>query len=178
LAAKLHRAAFMHFKQAVSAYMSTDVTTVTTDAMLAHVGRLLEGPRFSAVPVVTPDGKLAGVITRTELLHAGRIEPGERPGMFELVLPELKVAAYLSSSSPVCAPTATLQQAARLMVASRYHRLTVVDDGRVVGMISTQRLVAAVRDARLTDVTGVVMMQDGRVTGMASGLDIAKVVAA
>lgn len=139
----------MTFKQPVSAYMSTDVTTVTTDAMLTRVGRLLEGPRFSAVPVVTPEGKFAGVITRTELLHAGRVVPAQRAGAFELVLPEMRVSAYLSTTSPVCSSTTTLQQAARLMVSNRYHRLIVVDDDRVVGIISTQRLVAAVRDARL-----------------------------
>lgn len=140
----------MAFNQAVSALMATDVATVSTDAMLPEVARLLEVRRPSAVPVVTSDGRFAGVITRSELLHAGRVAAGARRGGLELVLPEMKVASYLSSTPQVCAPSTSLRDAARIMVDARVHRLIVLDDDRVTGIISTQHLVQAVRDARLT----------------------------
>ncbi len=140
----------MAFTQAVSAHMATDVITVSTEAMLPEVARLLEVRRPSAVPVVNADGRFAGVITRSELLHAGRVERGARRGGLELVLPEMKVESYLSKPPQVCSPSTPLRDAARMMVDARVHRLIVLDDDRVAGLISTQHLVQAVRDARLT----------------------------
>lgn len=48
--------------------MTTDVVTVTGDALIGEVARLLEGRRIKRVPVVR-DGELIGIVSRANLIH-------------------------------------------------------------------------------------------------------------
>jgi CBS domain-containing protein len=136
------------FQEPVSRYMTTELEVAAPGTPLAEVARRLADRRISALPVLSPDGTIAGVVSRSDLLHAGRFEAVERDGALALRLPD-RVAIDLVTRPPhVCRPDATLQAAARDMVQNRIHRIFVVDGDRPVGVISTLDIVKAVRDAR------------------------------
>jgi CBS domain-containing protein len=138
----------MRFEQPVSRYMTTDLEVIAPDASLTEVARKLADHRISAVPVMSSDGVILGVVSRSDLLHAGAFEATEHSGRLALELPDRRAIDLVTRRPHVCSPTTTLRQAAREMREYRLHRLFVVDDGRPVGVISTLDLVAAVRDAR------------------------------
>jgi CBS domain-containing protein len=135
-------------EQPVSRYMSTDVEMVAPDASLGEIARRLGERRISAVPVVAADGAILGVVSRSDLLHAGHFEATEHPGRLALELPDRRAVEMITRPPHLCSPTTSLRDAARDMREHRIHRLFVVEDGRLVGVISTLDLVTAVRDAR------------------------------
>jgi CBS domain-containing protein len=136
----------MSFEQPVSRYMTTDVEVVTADASLTEVARRLSDRGISAVPVVGANGGIVGVVSRSDLLAAGRFEATAHRGRLALQLPELRAIDLVSRRPHLCTSSTTLRQAGREMREYRIHRLFVVDDGKLNGVISTLDLVAAVRD--------------------------------
>ena len=53
----------------VADVMTRDVVTVTPDAALADVAALMRKRRLGCVPVVEPDGTLAGIITEADFVQ-------------------------------------------------------------------------------------------------------------
>lgn len=142
----------MLFNKPVSEFMTSDVTSVGTDTSLTSISRMFDEKRISAVPVVDASGAIVGVVSRTDLLRVGRIQAGSHRKASVLSLPQ-KTAGDLvgdSTRKPVTiASKATLREAARMIGDERIHRLFVVDDGRLCGVVSTFDMMTAVRDARI-----------------------------
>lgn len=141
-----------HFDQPVSRYMTTAVDALPLGAPLSEVARHLADRRISAVPLLDADGKIVGVVSRSDLLHAGRFEAVDDPRGVALTLPAGPAITLVSRRPHVCDAAMSLRAAARQLIDHRIHRLFVVEDGRPIGVLSTLDLTAAVRDAR-PDVT-------------------------
>lgn len=142
----------MLFDKPVTEYMTSHVASVGPDASLTVVARTLDERNISAVPVVTATGALSGVLSRTDLLRVGRIQAGSHRKSSVLTLPQKSASDLVRGSSrkPLSInPTTSLRDAARMIAQERVHRLFVVDDNRLTGVISTLDLMTAVRDARL-----------------------------
>ncbi|MEZ4367878.1 MAG: CBS domain-containing protein [Kofleriaceae bacterium] len=108
--------------------MSERVIRVRASATLAEVRELLHHHRVGAVPVVDPDGRPIGVVSRTDLLTPSEGElPDDRSTCDQLMMP---VVFTLGTSAPV-------GHAAALMAVEGVHRVFVVDDhGSLVGVVS------------------------------------------
>lgn len=139
----------MSFLEPVSRYMTREVATVGIRTTLAEVAHRLDERRISAVPVVDEAGMVVGVVSRFDLVHAGRVHAGVRPGSPVLVLPELACGDVIKRTPLVCAPSTPLRDAARAMVSQKIHRLFVLEDEKLVGVISAHDLARAVRDERI-----------------------------
>jgi CBS domain-containing protein len=116
---------------------------------LPRIAALLDAHRFSAVAVVDDRDVLLGVVSRSDLLRLGRSHAGAHRGARGLVLPELTAGEVMTRGAITTTPDATLRDAARAVLDARVHRLFVVDGPRLVGVLSTLDLAAAVRDARI-----------------------------
>ncbi|MEJ7598883.1 MAG: CBS domain-containing protein [Kofleriaceae bacterium] len=141
------------FSRPVTDFMTTEVATTTLTATLTHIARQLEERRVSAMPVLDEDGTIVGVISRTDLLRVGRIQAGSHRKAAALTLPEQSAAELIGQKSrkPLVATRDTpLREAARTMRDQRVHRLFIVDGNKVVGVVSTLDLMAAVRDAKIS----------------------------
>lgn len=71
----------------VSEVMTTPVTSVTTDAGLAHVIEVMETRQIRRVPVIDQDGKLVGIVAQADIALTGKdkktgsvVEEVSRPG--------------------------------------------------------------------------------------------------
>lgn len=102
------------------------------------LARLVER-RVSTVPVVAPEGHLAGLFSGRALLAllARLLEPRGRAEAVQGLerLRDEPVASHLSLP-PTCRPEATLEGACQEMVRARAHQLVVTDADRPVGMLS------------------------------------------
>ena len=109
----------------LSAVMTTDVVCVTRELGAAALSALLAERGFSGAPVVDAEGRPIGVVSRTDLLRE----------------PETLHATVGDIMMPIAftlPETASLSQAAALMVEEGVHRLPVVSrEGRVVGLVSS-----------------------------------------
>lgn len=112
----------------VSEYMTGGVVKVEMPGNRYDVLKVLKRTGISGLPVLM-GGKLVGIITRKDLLYN----------------PEENQLALLMTPDPVVIhPSATIQEAAQIMVAHNVRRLPVLDGDTVVGLISIADLILAI----------------------------------
>jgi CBS domain-containing protein len=120
----------------VAELMRTPVMTITKHQKLGHARSLMKEHQVSALPVVGPDEEPLGIITATDLLD-GNGHPDGAPA-----------SAAMSATPYTVPPGEGPHIAARIMRNHRLHHVLVVQDHKVVGMLSTFDLLQLVEDHR------------------------------
>ncbi len=117
--------------------MSSPAITVTPDTTFSQAFRILKENNIRRLPVVDGKGKLVGIVTLTDLLRASP-SPATSLSIFELnyLLDKLKVEEVMSRPAITTSPDTPLEEAARIMVDRKISGLPVVEDGKVVGVIT------------------------------------------
>ena len=143
--------------------MSSPVIAVSPRTSMAEIAALLASKHISAVPVCNPDSTLAGVVSEGDILKPfresvrkrrdwwlGAIADGEElpQDFLDYLRQDTRTAADIMVRHVIAAePDTTLPEIADLMVKHGVKRVPVLDDGRVVGVVSRSDLVAAVSRA-------------------------------
>jgi CBS domain-containing protein len=130
----------------VNIYMNTPTYTVRADDTLEHAHALMLERSVSCLAVIENQGRLAGVISRSDLLHAGTAKERDRWSR-ALVLPTKSVRDVMSPGAISVDIGASVRDAARLMVEHHVHRVFVTARGDVTGVLSTLDIMRAVADA-------------------------------
>jgi CBS domain-containing protein len=135
--------------------MTTDVFTISPDALLKDAAIEFVQQRISGMPVLNSDGNVLGVISETDILPK---ESGEQRGsggfLQWLVNPDdpwinqrfdaVTVADAMSSPARTILPGRPLAEAAKIMLDEDINRLPVVDtEGLLVGLVSRGDLIRA-----------------------------------
>jgi CBS domain-containing protein len=122
--------------QTVEQFMSTDLFTVRPDDLVDLAASVMDWRHVRHVPVEDDQGRLVGLITHRALLHLlsnGRHAQTERP----LTVRDVMKTDPLTVSSS----TPTLE-AMEMMQSNRIGCLPVVDDGRLVGILTSYDFLA------------------------------------
>ena len=137
----------------VAQLMKRNVLTVGPSTPLREVARLLSDNGISGVPVVE-QGKVLGVVSETDIVakergpvvHRGRLARWFSRGPRSADTERL---AARTADEVMTAPAITIESwrtaadAAALMLDRRVHRLPVLEDGKLVGIVSRADLVSA-----------------------------------
>jgi CBS domain-containing protein len=133
--------------------METDVVTVSPEDDIETLIRLLRAHELPGVPVVRDD-RLVGIVTDGDLILRSDDADLHLPHYLELFggivflepLKHLedrlrkafatKVSDMMTRDVLTIAPTASVQEAARKISSSGHNRLPVVDNGRLVGVVT------------------------------------------
>jgi len=114
----------------VEQLMTTDLVTVSPDtAVETAAGTLLEKEAGSLV--VLDDEGVSGILTCTDL--TALVSEGELPT-------DATVADYMTEGVTTTDPEESIQDAAVKMITGGIQHLPVLNDGEVVGMLSTTDL--------------------------------------
>jgi CBS domain-containing protein len=124
--------------------MSTSVVVVSEHARYRHIAELLDQHHLTAVPVVTEDRRVIGVVSEVDLLYKQERHehtdktPGWQRHPAARTKAEAQTAKGLMTSPAVTiGPDELLGAAARIMSAHRVRQLPVVaDDGTIIGVVS------------------------------------------
>ena len=123
-------------------WMVPDPIIVSPQATVADAVVLLEAHRIRHLPVMDVD-RLVGMITdrdvRLASMPRARMEPAQPDALLRLI----RVEQVMSPDPTTAAPDMPIAEAARLMLERRYGGLPVVDDGRLVGIITQGDLLKA-----------------------------------
>jgi CBS domain-containing protein len=140
--------------------MVSKVITVGPDAGVRDVARLLLDNRISAVPVISEDRKLLGIISEGDLMR--RVEAGtERHRSWWLAMLSSneglaaefvrsharKVADLMTHKVITANPETPVGDIASLMERNGIKRVPIVKNGKVVGIVSRANLVQALASA-------------------------------
>jgi len=115
--------------------MSRELLDVTAATTLADAAKKMSGGRVGAV-IVLEDGALRGILTERDVLRAvgeGRVEGST-------------VADWMTSDPETIEPAESTDMAATLMIHGGFRHLPVVEEGRVVGIVSIRDLMRVVLD--------------------------------
>jgi CBS domain-containing protein len=136
--------------------MSRSVISVHRGTPLKDVAGLLIDHRVSGVPVVDPDGAVLGVVSEADLLikeqgaeairhrRLARFVGESRESRVQLAkLAALTAGEAMTSPAVTIGSGSRISEAAALMTARKVNRLPVVDDGRLVGIVTRADLVRA-----------------------------------
>lgn len=123
----------MHVQQ----IMSQPVDTITADLKLSQAAQLMreKGRRF--LPVTDGDGRLIGLLSHRELERA---EPSAittlSVGEVNYLMSKVKVADVMHKEVISCTPRTLVEDAGQLMRERSIGSLPVVEDGRLVGIVT------------------------------------------
>ena len=106
--------------------MTTDVTTVSLLDNAFEVAERMEQLNVGVIPVVE-NGNLVGMITDRDLVLRGYAQ--KRSGSFT-------VEGLMTRDLVVGSPDMSIDDAAHLMAGRQIRRLPVVENGRLVGIVS------------------------------------------
>lgn len=132
--------------------MTRDVVSVTPDTPLKDVAAVLVDRGISGLPVCDGDGTVVGVLSEADLLVKQGGSPERSGGLFTWLVdaaaaPDLAKLRAHSAGDAMTAPAVTVEadgpvsEAARTMVSLGVNRLPVVEDGRLVGIVTRADLV-------------------------------------
>lgn len=140
--------------------MQTHVITVDPDLPLLDAHRLFVEEEIHGAPVVDETGRLLGVVSSADLLRAVDDEEGGRapaflrevleesgkaarlPDELDATLRDLRVADVMTHGGVTVTPDTAIDEVAARMRSNRIHRVPVVSDGSLAGIISTFDLIA------------------------------------
>lgn len=129
----------------VDEIMAEAVVTVRPDTPVKQAAALLVSHDVSAVPVVAADGVLVGVVSGIDLVRQD-VGPDPRAHMIRQrpsTAPPEHVADVMSHHVVTTHPHSDVADAVALMDRHRLRSLPVVDEGRIVGMLSRSDVLRA-----------------------------------
>lgn len=154
--------------------MQSEVRTVAPNVSLADLERIFCDSGQSGFPVVGEDDRLVGVVSRTDVVRRLVVEqsyaeyessyywetsdyvPQDAERSLDEIarqvgerLEAMKVEDVMSHSPITVTGATPLVDLARTLVERRIHRLPVVEDGRLVGILTSTDLVRLIADGRI-----------------------------
>lgn len=123
----------------VGEIMTREVVTVRPEASLQELAYLLSRHQISGAPVMDDQGALLGVVSHSDL--ADSMARGE----------DRATVADIMAPYVYCASEETgLTELADLMLEKRIHRVLVLREHRLVGLVSSLDLIRALRNLRVS----------------------------
>jgi CBS domain-containing protein len=131
----------------VKSIMHDKLVTVSADDSLDTVDDIMNLGHVRHLPVVKA-GELVGVVSERDLLRASlssisNVGLGEKKAFLNSV----QIKEVMSRRLIVVQPSATIQEAAEIMADEKIGCLPVVDEGRLVGMVTETDLLHYVAEA-------------------------------
>lgn len=121
----------------LSEVMSTKLITCSPDDEVDNVWRLMQERSFAGLPVVKK-GRVVGIVTQKDLLDSGAILPEfeSKKGRFNA---PSKISAVMRTSIRTLNLTATVLEAAKLMLNKNIGRVPVVDaESKLIGIVDRE----------------------------------------
>jgi CBS domain-containing protein len=128
--------------------MTTKVVAVAPNTPVTEIAKLLLERQISAVPVVSDDRQLVGIVSEGDLTHGLGREGAKRSWWLDLLASsQTRAEAYLKGQGRLAwdvmtrsvisvTPETPLPEIARLLEARRIKRVPVLRDGELVGIVS------------------------------------------
>lgn len=126
--------------------MSSPVITVRPDTPVHAAAALLVSHGFTAVPVVTAEGRVVGIATEADLVR-GRVMPGDGKGEQP---PEPTLAMVMTTTPLSFSPEDDLADVVSQMLDRNVRTVPIIEDDRLVGIISTRDVLRRVARRELT----------------------------
>lgn len=121
--------------------MTSPVITVQPQTPVHATTALLLAHGFTAVPVVDRQSHVVGIVTEADLARDQVRPEGWPPGQPE---PAATTGEVMTRSPLAMSPDSDLADLVSVMLASGIRSVPIVDDGRLVGIVSRRDVLAVI----------------------------------
>lgn len=133
------------FERKVADYMETNVVSLTPDSSLREAGDLFDQLDFNSMPVLE-NGILIGIISKFDFMRAFAFTE-EHPLPDYAALMARPIREFMREELVTTAPETPLTRVLQRMVELRTRSFPVVDGGKLVGIISREDIIRALKDS-------------------------------
>ena len=129
--------------------MSREVHTVKRNDELAIADELMKQKRVRHLPVLDEDGEVCAVVSQRDLFRGALLRAlGYGSRAEELMLKQVAVKEAMSAEIQTTAPDMPVADAARVMIERKIGCLPVIENGRLVGIVTETDFVRLVAEGR------------------------------
>ena len=125
----------------ISEVMTTDVATASVDTTLEEIATMMRAENVGAIPILDEDEELAGIVTDRDIVIRCIADGKDAT--------EATAEDILSYRVDSISPDQNVEAAARLMASKQIRRLPVVENGKLVGIISIGDLAVKTNEDKL-----------------------------
>ncbi|MEO9532195.1 MAG: CBS domain-containing protein [Crocinitomicaceae bacterium] len=111
----------------VKEIMSSPVICKSPSTKLSELKSLFKNKELHAAPITETDGTIAGIITSSDLIAVHN--------------ETLEARQILTPKVHICLPNNRVKDAANTMAKHNVHHMVVMEEGKVIGMISSMDIV-------------------------------------
>ena len=134
----------------VSTIMSTELITVNPEDPLTLVKELLEKNHIHHIPVVRYK-EIVGIISKTDVLYflKGLGDDSHEKMMNEIRLKNYKAESIMTKGLAKLESTDRINVAIEVFKENLFHAIPVVDDGKLVGIVTTHDIMKALSEEKV-----------------------------
>ena len=114
----------------VSDIMISPVVVTQKNRTVGHVKELLDRKNINAIPVLSMEGEIEGIITATDVLRETNNEK--------------LVESIMTTKTHLVGIESGVKDAAKMLLKHKVHHLVAMDAGKVVGIVSSMDFVSIV----------------------------------
>ncbi|MDO6603699.1 CBS domain-containing protein [Arenibacter palladensis] len=131
----------MKKREPVSKIMTTDLVTINHTNSLLDAEKLFEKHKIRHIPVVS-NKKIIGILSLTDLLRISFVDTyGEDDSQVDTAVYNMLSIEQVMVKDPVhIAPSLTIKEVAEILAKKEFHALPVVENGDLVGIVTTTDL--------------------------------------
>jgi acetoin utilization protein AcuB len=117
--------------------MSTRPVTIPASMSITQALRVMRQSQVRRLPVLDEEGQLIGIVSEKDLLYASP-SPATSLSIYEMhdILSRLRVTDVMTADPVTIPPDIPLEEAARIMADNKIGGLPVMEDGKLVGIIT------------------------------------------
>jgi CBS domain-containing protein len=127
--------------------MNTSVVTIGQNEDICEAMRMMALNNITGLPVVDEDGTLVGIITEKDILVllCNRLEEAGADGEVG------KVGQFMTRRVVCFQPEDSLRDIAECLSTNNFRRAPILDQGKLVGIISRRDVIRYIRDLQQRD---------------------------
>jgi len=127
----------MRKNEPISKIMTTDLITLSYSDTLYSAEKRMKVNRIRHIPVVDND-KLLGLLSLSDLKRVSFIDAYSKEGTEDTPVYNILSIQDLMIKNPIVASSDTsILEVSKLLINKEFHSLPVVDDGKLIGIVTT-----------------------------------------
>ena len=138
----------MKKNEPISKVMSTELVTVHDGQPVSTLRKIFEDNPIHHIPVVSGE-KIVGIVTSTDFMRISFGEFGNQSakGLDAILDHTYKIHDVMVKTPVTIAISSTVRDAAKVLGSGDFHALPVVDEERLVGIVTSTDLINYLADA-------------------------------
>jgi CBS domain-containing protein len=127
----------------VSTIMSTQLVLLNTSDSLEKAEHLFKKHRIRHIPVIEKSRKIVGMLSLTDLLRISFADGAyeDEEDIESVVYEMFTIPQVMAKKVKSVSPDSTVKEVAELLANQEFHALPVVQDGELMGIVTTTDLI-------------------------------------